>query len=117
MTLVSRAAALTGRAEARQIEVFSGRHGGRKQGLSLTLSGPTIGGDGGDNNMVGPSRLALVWLGARAGWQYRHTPPALFRHSSLRPKGTGDGTQVCRRRLISPEKISLRYGVGVFGAC
>ncbi|MEH6499113.1 MAG: translocation/assembly module TamB domain-containing protein [Pseudoalteromonas distincta] len=103
---------LTGRAEAPQSEVFSEPGMAQEQALSYLILGRPLGGDGGDNNMVGQAALALGLAGS-APLAGNIANTLGIENFQLETEGTGDGTQVVAAGYIT-EKISLRYGVGVF---
>lgn len=103
---------LSGRAEAPQSEVFSEPGMAQEQALSYLILGRPLGGDGGDNNMVGQAALALGLAGSApiAGSIANTLGIEGFK---LETEGVGVGTQVVAAGYLT-DKISLRYGVGVF---
>ena len=103
---------LTGRAEAPQSEVFSEPSMAQEQALSYLILGRPLGGDGGDDNMLGQAALALGMAGSGpvAGNIANKLGIDDFQ---LETEGSGVGTQVVAAGYIT-EKLSLRYGVGVF---
>ncbi|WP_022962591.1 translocation/assembly module TamB domain-containing protein [Halopseudomonas pelagia] len=103
---------LTGRAEAPQSEVFSEPGMAQEQALSYLILGRPLGGDGGDNNMVGQAALALGLAGS-APIAGNIASSLGIEGFQLETEGVGVGTQVVAAGYIT-DKISLRYGVSVF---
>jgi translocation and assembly module TamB len=104
---------LTGRAEAPQSEVFSEPGMPQEQALAYLVLGRPLGADGGDNNLVGQAALALGMAGG-APLAKNIASTLGIQDFQLETEGTGVSTQVVAAGYIT-EKISLRYGVGVFG--
>jgi len=103
---------LTGRAESPQSEVFSEPAMPQEQALSYLVLGRPLGGDGGDNNMVGQAALALGMAGS--GPLAQNIAGRLgIEDFQLETEGSGAGTQVVAAGYLT-DKLSLRYGVGVF---
>lgn len=103
---------LTGRAEAPQSEVFSEPGMAQEQALSYLILGRPLGGSGGDSNMVGQAALALGLAGS-APLASNIADTLGIEGFQLDTEGTGVFTQVVAAGYIT-DKISLRYGVGVF---
>lgn len=103
---------LTGSADAPMSEVFSEPAMAQEQALSYLILGRPLGADTGDSNLLGQAALALGMAGS--------TPLAKSIASSLGidnfqldTEGSGLTTSVVATGYIT-EKLSLRYGVGVF---
>lgn len=103
---------LTGPADAPMSEVFSEPTMAQEQALSYLILGRPLGADTGDSNLLGQAALALGMAGS--------TPLAESIASSLGiddfqldTEGSGLTTSVVATGYIT-EKLSLRYGVGVF---
>jgi len=103
---------LTGQAEAPVSEVFSEPAMAQEQALAYLILGRPLGADTGDSNLLGQAALALGMAGS--------TPIAKNIASSLGiddfqldTEGSGLTTSVVATGYIT-EKLSLRYGVGVF---
>ena len=103
---------LTGPADAPVSEVFSEPTMAQEQALAYLILGRPLGVDSGDNNLLGQAALALGMAGS--------TPLAESIASSLGiddfqldTEGSGLTTSVVASGYIT-EKLSLRYGVGVF---
>jgi len=103
---------LTGRAEAPQSEVFSEPGMAQEQALSYLVLGRPLGGDGGDNNMLGQAALALGLAGS-APLANTIAGALGIEGFQLEAEGSGLTTQVVAAGYLT-EKLSLRYGVGVF---
>ncbi len=102
---------LTGRADAPVSEVFSEPAMSQEQALSYLVLGRAPGSSG-DSNLVGQAALALGLAGG--------TPVAGaiaqrlgIRDFQLESEGSGTSSSVFASGYLS-EKLSLRYGVGVF---
>jgi translocation and assembly module TamB len=104
---------LTGRAEAPQSEVFSEPGMPQEQALAYLILGRPLGADGGDNNLVGQAALALGMAGG-APLAKNIASTLGIQDFQLETEGAGISTQVVAAGYIT-EKLSLRYGVGVFG--
>ena len=103
---------LTGPADAPVSEVFSEPTMAQEQALAYLILGRPLGADSGDSNLLGQAALALGMAGS--------TPLAQNIASSLGiddfqldTEGSGLTTSVVATGYIT-EKLSLRYGVGVF---
>jgi len=103
---------LTGSADAPVSEVFSEPTMAQEQALAYLILGRPLGADTGDSNLLGQAALALGMAGS--------TPLATNIASSLGiedfqldTEGSGLTTSVVATGYIT-EKLSLRYGVGVF---
>lgn len=103
---------LTGRAESPQSEVFSEPSMAQEQALSYLILGRPLGGDGGDDNMLGQAALALGLAGS-APLAGNIANTLGIEGFQLEAEGSGAETQVVAAGYLT-EKISLRYGVGVF---
>ena len=103
---------LTGPAESPQSEIFSEPAMAQEQALSYLILGRPLGGDGGDSNVLGQAALALGMAGS--GPVAQNIASSLgIKNFQLDTEGSGDSTQVVAAGYIT-EKLSLRYGVGVF---
>lgn len=103
---------LTGPADAPISEVFSEPSMAQEQALAYLILGRPLGADGGDSNLLGQAALALGMAGS--------TPLAKNVAESLGiddfqldTEGSGLTTSVVATGYLT-EKLSLRYGVGVF---
>ncbi|WP_193076058.1 translocation/assembly module TamB domain-containing protein [Pseudomonas sp. FME51] len=103
---------LTGPADAPLSEVFAEPTMAQEQALSYLILGRPLGADSGDSNILGQAALALGMAGS--------TPVAKSIAGSLGiedfqldTEGSGLTTSVVATGYIT-EKLSLRYGVGVF---
>lgn len=103
---------LTGPADAPVSEVFSEPTMAQEQALAYLILGRPLGADGGDSNLLGQAALALGMAGS--------TPLAKniagslgIEDFQLDTEGSGLTTSVVATGYIT-EKLSLRYGVGVF---
>lgn len=103
---------LTGPADAPVSEVFSEPSMAQEQALAYLILGRPLGADSGDSNLLGQAALALGMAGS--------TPLAKNVAESLGiddfqldTEGSGLTTSVVATGYLT-EKISLRYGVGVF---
>lgn len=103
---------LTGRAEAPQTEVFSEPGMPQEQALAYLILGRPLGADGGDSNLVGQAALALGMAGG-APLAKNIAGTLGIEDFQLETEGSGISTQVVAAGYIT-EKLSLRYGVGVF---
>lgn len=102
---------LTGRAESPQSEVFSEPAMAQEQALSYLILGRPLGG-GGDDNMLGQAALALGLAGSAPMAQSIASSLGI-EGFQLETEGTGLTTQVVAAGYLT-DKLSLRYGVGVF---
>ncbi|MCO5787686.1 hypothetical protein DHB74_15095 [Pseudomonas sp. G11-1] len=103
---------LTGQADAPISEVFSEPSMAQEQALAYLILGRPLGADTGDSNVLGQAALALGMAGS--------TPLAKNIAGSLGiddfqldTEGSGLTTSVVATGYLT-EKLSLRYGVGVF---
>ncbi|WP_285276487.1 translocation/assembly module TamB domain-containing protein [Halopseudomonas bauzanensis] len=103
---------LTGQADAPISEVFSEPTMAQEQALAYLILGRPLGADTGDSNVLGQAALALGMAGS--------TPLAKNIAGSLGiddfqldTEGSGLTTSVVATGYLT-EKLSLRYGVGVF---
>jgi translocation and assembly module TamB len=103
---------LTGRAEAPQTDVFSEPGMPQEQALAYLILGRPLGADGGDSNLVGQAALALGMAGG-APLAKNLANTLGIEDFQLETEGSGVSTQVVAAGYIT-EKLSLRYGVGVF---
>ena len=84
----------------------------QEQALSYLILGRPLGGDSGDSNVLGQAALALGMAGS--GPVAQNIASSLgIKNFQLDTEGSGDTTQVVAAGYIT-EKLSLRYGVGVF---
>jgi translocation and assembly module TamB len=103
---------LTGRAEEPQSEVFSEPAMPQEQALSYLILGRPLGSGGGDGDALGQAALALGMAGSAP--LARNIASTLgIEGFQLETEGTGIGTQVVAAGYLT-ERLSLRYGVGVF---
>lgn len=103
---------LTGRADAPESEVFSEPALPQEEALSYLVLGRPLGGDGGDNNMLGQAALALGMAGS--GPLTQNIARSLgIENFQLETEGSGTDTQVVAAGYLT-DRLSLRYGVGVF---
>ena len=101
---------LTGSAEQPTSAVFSEPAMSQEQALSyLVLGRPMSTGE--DSNMLGEAALALAWPVARRSPGNRQQLG--IQDFQLDTEGTGNSTSVVASGNIT-DKLSLRYGVGVF---
>ncbi|WP_024694694.1 translocation/assembly module TamB domain-containing protein [Pseudomonas syringae] len=103
---------LTGSAEQPTTEVFSEPAMSQEQALSYLVMGRPLGNSGEDNNMVAQAALALGVAGS-ASTTGKLADNLGIRDFELDTSGTGDKTNVVASGKIT-DKLSLRYGVGVF---
>ncbi|MFN3582134.1 MAG: translocation/assembly module TamB domain-containing protein, partial [Pseudomonas sp.] len=103
---------LTGRAEAPQSEVFSEPGMPQEQALSYLILGRPLGGEGGDSNMLGQAALAMGLAGS-APLAGNIASSLGIDGFALEAEGSGLTTQVVAAGYLT-DKLSLRYGVGVF---
>ncbi|MDF3933203.1 translocation/assembly module TamB domain-containing protein [Pseudomonas citronellolis] len=102
---------LTGNAEQPRSEVFSEPAMSQEQALSYLVMGRPLN-SGEDSNMLGEAALALGLAGSApvTGEVAKHLGIQDFQ---LGTEGTGNSTSVVASGQLS-ERLSLRYGVGVF---
>ncbi|MFA0928134.1 translocation/assembly module TamB domain-containing protein [Pseudomonas syringae pv. tagetis] len=103
---------LTGSAEQPATEVFSEPAMGQEQALSYLVMGRPLSTSGEDNNMVAQAALALGVAGS-SSTTGKLADNLGIKDFELDTSGTGDKTNVVASGKIT-EKLSLRYGVGVF---
>lgn len=104
---------LSGRAEAPQTEVFSEPAMAQEQALSYLILGRPLGGEStGDNNMLGQAALALGMAGS-APLAQNIAGSLGIEDFQLETEGSGLTTTVVAAGYLT-ERLSLRYGVGVF---
>ncbi|MEE5135390.1 translocation/assembly module TamB domain-containing protein [Pseudomonas alliivorans] len=103
---------LTGSAEQPTTEVFSEPAMSQEQALSYLVMGRPLGNSGEDNNMVAQAALALGVAGS-ASTTGKLAGNLGIKDFELDTSGSGDKTNVVASGKIT-DKLSLRYGVGVF---
>ncbi|RMO94569.1 hypothetical protein ALQ33_03008 [Pseudomonas syringae pv. philadelphi] len=103
---------LTGSAEQPTTEVFSEPAMSQEQALSYLVMGRPLSTTGEDNNMVAQAALALGVAGS-SSTTGKLADNLGIKDFELDTSGTGDKTNVVASGKIT-EKLSLRYGVGVF---
>ncbi|RMM06720.1 hypothetical protein ALQ84_05615 [Pseudomonas caricapapayae] len=103
---------LTGSAEQPATEVFSEPAMSQEQALSYLVMGRPLSTSGEDNNMVAQAALALGVAGS-SSTTGKLADNLGIKDFELDTSGTGDKTNVVASGKIT-EKLSLRYGVGVF---
>ncbi|EPN39779.1 translocation/assembly module TamB domain-containing protein, partial [Pseudomonas syringae] len=103
---------LTGSAEQPTTEVFSEPAMSQEQALSYLVMGRPLSTSGEDNNMVAQAALALGVAGS-SSTTGKLADNLGIKDFELDTSGTGDKTNVVASGKIT-EKLSLRYGVGVF---
>ncbi len=103
---------LTGNAEQPTSEVFSEPTMSQEQALSYLVLGRPLGSSGEDNNMLAQAALGLGLMGS-SGVTSKLATDLGIEDFQLDTQGSGDATSVVASGNIS-EKLSLRYGVGVF---
>lgn len=103
---------LSGSAEQPTTQIFSEPAMSQEQALSYLVLGRPLGGNGEDNNMLAEAALGLGLMGSSdlTGSLAKELGIQDFQ---LDTEGTGTTTSVVASGNIS-EKLSLRYGVGVF---
>ncbi|WP_339516905.1 translocation/assembly module TamB domain-containing protein [Pseudomonas sp. RL_15y_Pfl2_60] len=103
---------LSGNAAQPKSEVFSEPAMSQNQALSYLILGRPIGQDSGDSNLIGQAVVALGLKGSSpfAGNLAQTMGITDF---ELDSEGSGDSTSVVASGKLS-ERLSLRYGVGVF---
>ncbi|WP_339490760.1 translocation/assembly module TamB domain-containing protein [Pseudomonas sp. EL_65y_Pfl2_R95] len=102
---------LTGNAAEPKSEVFSEPAMSQNQALSYLILGRPIG-DSGDSNLIGQ---AVVALSLKGGTPFAGNVAQTLgiKDFQLDSEGSGDSTSVVASGKLS-ERLSLRYGVGVF---
>jgi translocation and assembly module TamB len=103
---------LSGSAEQPTTQIFSEPALSQEQALSYLVLGRPLSTDGGDNNMLAQAALGLGLMGS-AGVTGGLAKNLGIQDFQLDTQGSGDQTAVVASGNIS-EKLSLRYGVGVF---
>jgi len=103
---------LTGSADQPTTEVFSEPAMSQEQALSYLVMGRPLGNSGEDNNMVAQAALALGVAGS-SSTTGKLAENLGIKDFELDTSGTGDKTNVVASGKIT-DKLSLRYGVGVF---
>ncbi|MFK3942309.1 translocation/assembly module TamB domain-containing protein [Pseudomonas monteilii] len=103
---------LTGNAEQPTTEVFSEPAMSQEQALSYLVLGRPLGNTGEDNNMLAQAALGLGLAGS-AGITSKLATGLGIEDFQLDTEGSGDATSVVASGNLT-DKLSLRYGVGVF---
>ena len=103
---------LSGSAEQPTTQIFSEPALSQEQALSYLVLGRPLSTDGDDNNMLAQAALGLGLMGS-AGVTSGLAKNLGIQDFQLDTQGSGDQTAVVASGNIS-EKLSLRYGVGVF---
>ncbi|MFJ4142546.1 translocation/assembly module TamB domain-containing protein [Pseudomonas sp. NPDC089734] len=103
---------LTGSADQPTTVVFSEPAMSQEQALSYLVMGRPLGNDGEDSNMVAQAALALGVAGS-ASTTGKLADNLGIKDFELDTSGTGNKTNVVASGKIT-DKLSLRYGVGVF---
>jgi translocation and assembly module TamB len=103
---------LTGSAEQPTTQVFSEPAMSQEQALSYLVMGRPLGESSEDTNMVAQAALALGVAGS-ASTTGKLAENLGIKDFELDTSGTGDETNVVASGKIT-DKLSLRYGVGVF---
>jgi len=84
----------------------------QEQALSYLVLGRPLGNSGEDNNMLAQAALGLGLMGS-SGVTSKLATDLGIEDFQLDTQGSGDATSVVASGNLS-EKLSLRYGVGVF---
>lgn len=103
---------LTGNAAEPKSEVFSEPAMSQNQALSYLILGRPIGQDSGDSNLIGQAVVALGLKGS-SPFAGNIAQTMGIEDFQLDSEGSGDSTSVVASGRLS-ERLSLRYGVGVF---
>ena len=103
---------LSGSAEQPTTQIFSEPAMGQEQALSYLVLGRPLSNNGEDNNMLAQAALGLGLMGS-SGVTSGIAKNLGIQDFQLDTEGAGDATSVVASGNIS-EKLSLRYGVGVF---
>jgi len=103
---------LSGSAEQPSTEIFSEPAMSQEQALSYLVLGRPLSTTGEDNNMLAQAALGLGLMGS-AGVTSDIANKLGIRDFDLDTQGSGNNTAVVASGKIT-EKLSLRYGVGVF---
>ncbi|QXH33242.1 translocation/assembly module TamB domain-containing protein [Pseudomonas muyukensis] len=103
---------LSGSAEQPTTKVFSEPAMSQEQALSYLVLGRPLGGSGEDNNMLAEAALGLGLMGS-AGLTGGLASNLGIEDFQLDTQGSGNSTSVVASGNLT-ERLSLRYGVGVF---
>jgi translocation and assembly module TamB len=103
---------LSGSAEQPTTQIFSEPAMSQEQALSYLVLGRPLSTNGEDNNMLAQAALGLGLMGS-SGVTSSIAKNLGIQDFQLDTQGSGDATSVVASGNIS-EKLSLRYGVGVF---
>jgi translocation and assembly module TamB len=103
---------LSGSAEQPTTQIFAEPALSQEQALSYLVLGRPLSNNGEDNNMLAQAALGLGLMGS-AGVTSGIAKNLGIEDFQLDTEGSGDATSVVASGNIS-EKLSLRYGVGVF---
>jgi translocation and assembly module TamB len=103
---------LSGSAEQPRTQIFSEPAMSQEQALSYLVLGRPLGTTGEDNNMLAQAALGLGLLGS-SGFTGKLATDLGIEDFQLDTEGSGDTTSVVASGNLT-EKLSLRYGVGVF---
>ncbi|AZO83575.1 hypothetical protein BOO88_11195 [Stutzerimonas stutzeri] len=103
---------LSGSAEQPTTQIFSEPAMSQEQALSYLVLGRPLSSNGEDNNMLAQAALGLGLMGS-SGLTSGIAKNLGIQDFQLDTQGSGDATSVVASGNIS-EKLSLRYGVGVF---
>lgn len=103
---------LSGSAEQPTTQVFSEPAMSQEQALSYLVLGRPLGNTGEDNNMLAEAALGLGLAGS-AGITGSLASSLGIEDFQLDTQGSGDNTSVVASGKLT-ERLSLRYGVGVF---
>ncbi|AFY18981.1 translocation/assembly module TamB domain-containing protein [Pseudomonas sp. UW4] len=103
---------LSGSAEQPTTQIFSEPAMSQEQALSYLVLGRPLSSNGEDNNMLAQAALGLGLMGS-SGVTSGIAKNLGIQDFQLDTQGSGDATSVVASGNIS-EKLSLRYGVGVF---
>ncbi|VVN46608.1 Translocation and assembly module subunit TamB [Pseudomonas fluorescens] len=103
---------LTGSAEQPTTKIFSEPAMSQEQALSYLVLGRPLSTTGEDNNMLAQAALGLGLMGS-SGVTGKLANDLGIEDFQLDTEGSGDATSVVASGNIT-EKLSLRYGVGVF---
>ncbi|MDR9751301.1 translocation/assembly module TamB domain-containing protein [Pseudomonas sp. SZMC_28357] len=103
---------LSGSAEQPTTQIFSEPAMSQEQALSYLVLGRPLSTNGEDNNMLAQAALGLGLMGS-SGVTSSMAKNLGIQDFQLDTEGSGDATSVVASGNLS-EKLSLRYGVGVF---
>ncbi|MFC3607407.1 translocation/assembly module TamB domain-containing protein [Stutzerimonas tarimensis] len=103
---------ITGSAAHPRVEIFSEPGMNQDQALAYLVLGRPLGADGGDSNMLAQAALSLGLAGSAP---ITGAVADMFgiRDFQIDTEGSGDTTSVVASGQLT-ERLSLRYGVGVF---